>query len=169
MLSKLLSISNGVPWKWLTGWVGICVCVCLHSRNMCAEAAGAPTSCQECLDPRHTAVAPSLLHALPFCLFHFALYSILIYCFLVFFAFPHTPQLSPFFTFHLPLFALTIHWIFIFTYFILFNALFLFCSSCVAGLFFPVSYFLFRHLSVLCAWLTRLFLRYPFSKVYSFG
>lgn len=30
------------------------------SRDMCAEAAGAPTSWQQCLDPRHTAVACSL-------------------------------------------------------------------------------------------------------------
>lgn len=41
-----------------------------------------------------------LLHPLPLCLFYFALYSILIYCFL--FSFASTPPAS-FFTCHLPL------------------------------------------------------------------
>lgn len=69
------------------------VCVCVHapdSRDMCAEAAGAPTSWQQCLDPRHTAVAPCLLPSPFSCLFSFALYSILIYCFLLLLCFLST-------------------------------------------------------------------------------
>lgn len=99
-------------------------------------------------------------------LFYFTLYSILIYCFLFSFA-SSAPASSA--TCHF------LRWQFTeFLFFILFNASYLFCFLVLVLVweccfFLLLSYFLFWHLSVLCAWNALLpVVMVPLQGVYSF-